>query len=163
MFKLNEAKYKNALLYLASKTGKGTIRGKKRLCKLLYFLDFDFFEKFERPFTGDVYKKLPMGPFPIYLDAIVDEMKKEDSLGVGSYKTGRGYNPTFIYKAKREPDVSVFSREEKKMLNRIAEVYGDKTGTELEALTHKEAPFLAVEDNEVIPYELSFYRGTNFA
>jgi len=46
------------------------------------------------------------------------------------------------------------------MLKRIVEKYGDKTGSELEVLTHKEAPYLAVEEAEEIPFELAHYRGT---
>jgi len=33
---------------------------------------------------------------------------------------------------------------------------------ELENLTHMEAPFVGTEDKKEIPYELSFYRGTEF-
>lgn len=160
MFKLNERKYKNALLYLANKIEKGTIRGKKKIYKLFYFLDFDFFEHFERPITGDVYHKLPMGPAPYYLDAIATEMQEEGSLKIGTYKVGRGYHDTFIYKALKKPDISVFSKEEIKTLDKIVRLYGDKNGLELEALTHKEAPYVATEEGEEIPYELSFYRGS---
>jgi len=35
-------------------------------------------------------------------------------------------------------------------------------GKELENLTHMEAPFVGTEDKKEIPYELSFYRGTEF-
>ena len=39
---LNEKKYENAILYLTQKLG-GEVRGKKKLAKLLYFADFDFY------------------------------------------------------------------------------------------------------------------------
>ena len=45
MPKINEKKYKEIVLYLVGKLG-GEIRGKKKLAKLLYFVDFDFYEKF---------------------------------------------------------------------------------------------------------------------
>jgi len=44
MTKISEKKYKEIILYLAEKLG-GEIRGKKKLAKLLYFVDFDFFFK----------------------------------------------------------------------------------------------------------------------
>ena len=50
MPKINEKKYKNIILYFFSKLG-GIIRGKKKLAKLLYFADFDFFEKYENFFN----------------------------------------------------------------------------------------------------------------
>jgi len=160
MYKLNERKYRNVILFLARKLGK--VWGKKKFYKLLYFLDFDFFEKHEKPITGDIYHKLMMGPAPSYFDAIVDELFKEGLLEVSKGRSGPGYNDAYIYKALVEPDTSVFSEEEIKMMNRIIKVYGGKSGTQLEILTHKEAPYLAVGESEEIPLELSHYRGTVF-
>lgn len=162
MFKLNENKYRNAVLYFTSKVGTGAVWGKKKLYKLFYYLDFDFFEKYEKPITGDIYHKLPMGPAPSYLEAFIEELKKEGSLEVSRRTIGIGYKDTIVYKALKSPDLSIFSKEELKMLERIVRQYGNKTGTELETLTHKEAPYLAVEDGEEIPYELANYRGTDF-
>ncbi len=45
--KIDEKKYKNAILFFAKKIQNGTL-GKLKLMKLLYFLDFDFFEKYGR-------------------------------------------------------------------------------------------------------------------
>lgn len=162
MFKLNEKKYKNVILYFASKISNGCVFGKKKAYKLCYYLDFDFFEKFEKPITGDIYHKLQMGPAPAYFDAIASELKKEGLLSIKPKSTGLGYKDTIVYKALKEPDMNVFDKEEIKMLERIVKKYGNKTGKELENLTHKEAPYLAVEEGEEIPFELAHYRGTNF-
>lgn len=162
MFKLSEKKYQNAILFLSKNSGQGSVWGKKKMYKLLYFLDFDFFEKYERPITGDVYHKLQMGPAPYYFDAMVDELVENRQLKVGRGKSGPGYNDAYVYKALKDPDLSVFDKEEIKMLKRVLGKYGDKTGTQLETLTHKEAPFLAVKAGEEMPLELAHYRGTNF-
>jgi uncharacterized phage-associated protein len=162
MIKLNEQKYRNIILFLAKKCDHGSVWGKKKMYKLLYYLDFDFFEKFEKPITGDVYHRLQMGPAPSYFDAIVDEMIKEGKLKLTKRKSGLGYNDAFVYQALQDPDLSVFNKEEIKMLKRIVKKYGKKTGTQLENLTHKEAPYLAVNDGEEIPLELAHYRGTDF-
>lgn len=162
MFKLNEKKYRNAILYFASQIGKGSVWGKKKIYKLFYFLDFDFFEKYERPITGDIYHKLQMGPAPSYFDVIANDLRKQRLLDIAKRETGLGYNDTIIYKALKKPDLSVFNKDEISMLKRIVKKYGDKTGTELELLTHKEAPYLAVEEGEEIPLELAHYRGTVF-
>ncbi len=162
MFKLNEEKYRNAILYFASKVGKGSVRGRKKMYKLFYYLDFDFFEKYEKPITGDVYHKLQMGPAPSYLDAIVSDLAKENLLSVTKRKTSPGYKDTVVYKALKKPDLGVFNAKELETLKKVAKKYGDKTGTELEVLTHKEAPYLAVEEGEEIPLELAHYRGTDF-
>jgi len=163
MFKLNEKKYRNAILYLASKAGRGSVWGKKKMYKLFYFLDFDSFEKHEKPITGDIYHKLQMGPAPSYFDVLADGLKKEKLLSITKRRTGLGYKDTIVYRALGKPDMSVFNEEEIKMLKRIAKKYGDKTGAELEKLTHKEAPYLAVKEGEEMPLELAHYRGTVFA
>ncbi|MBI3955557.1 SocA family protein [Candidatus Gottesmanbacteria bacterium] len=159
-YKLNEMKYKNAVLYIAKHIGKGTIIGKKKLYKLFYFLDFDFFEKYDKPFTGDIYHKLPMGPAPSYLDAIIIDMRKKGLIKIAKQKNSPGYDDSYVYQALTDPDLNQFTKEELHMLDRIIQLYGSKTGNELEKMTHKEAPYLAVREGEEIPLELAHYRGT---
>jgi len=162
MFKLNEKKYRNVILYFAKNVGSGSVWGKKKMYKLLYYLDFDFFEKYEKPITGDIYHKLQMGPAPSYFDAIAFELKREGKLKISRGKTGAGLNDAVVYKALVRPDRNAFTEQEKKMLNRIIKLYGNKSGAQLEALTHKEAPYLAVDEGEEMPLELAHYRGTKF-
>ncbi len=162
MPKISEKKYKETVLYLAQKLG-GEIRGKKKLAKLLYFVDFDFFEKFQKHFIGDTYKALPMGPFPITMEKVLAEMSNEEKIVVKSQQDIVGYNPTEIYEAKEEPTKDFFSKDEKSILDRVVLKYGHLTGKQLEDLTHAEAPYIGTAPNKEIAYELAFYRGTNLA
>lgn len=158
---LHTEKYKQAILYLCSKLGK-EVRGKKKLAKLLYFVDFDFFEKNQKYFTGDTYKAFPMGPFPISLESITKKMVKEKMLSIESVAERDGYLPTEVYVCTQDPDISSFSQEEKEMLDRVILKYGHLNGKQLEQLTHAEAPYIGTEPKKDIPYELAFYRGTEF-
>lgn len=158
---LNRKKYQNAVLYLCRKLG-GEVRGKKKLAKLLYFADFDLYEKRQRPLTGDVYKAFPMGPLPSAFEEVTAEMAKKKLLAVENIKERDDYNATEVYRCIAEPDASVFDAEEKKMLDRVATKYGHLNGKQLEELTHAEAPFIGTELRKEIPYELAFYRGTDF-
>lgn len=159
---LHRKKYQQIILYFCRKLG-GEIRGKKKLAKLLYFADFDFFEKNQNPITGDIYKAFPMGPFPASLEDITSTMKKRKMLEVEVANEREGYIPTEVYRCIAEPDESVFSKEEKKMLDRIITKYGHLNGKQLEDLTHGEAPYVGTELKKEIPYELAFYRGTDFS
>lgn len=159
---INKKKYQNTILYLCQKLG-GEIRGKKKLAKLLYFIDFDFYEKYEKAITGDVYKALPMGPFPMELEKITSEMSKKKILEVSSIKEREGYISTETYKCITIPDISVFNKEEIKMIDRVITKYGHLNGKQLEELSHAEAPYIATKLKSEISYELSFYRGTDFA
>jgi uncharacterized phage-associated protein len=159
---LHRKKYQNAVLYLCWKL-KGEVRGKKKLAKLLYFVDFDLYEKYQKSITGDVYRALPMGPVPSALEEITNEMTKKKMLGIEQVEEKDGYNPTEVYKSLTEPDLSVFDDNEKKMLDRIVIKYGHLNGKQLEELSHAEAPYIGTELRKDIPYELAFYRGTDFS
>ena len=158
---LHRKKYLNAVLYLCRKL-KGEVRGKKKLAKLLYFADFDLYEKSQKSITGDVYRALPMGSVPSALEEITAEMTKKKMLDVEQVEEREGYNPTEVYKCITDPDLSVFDDEEKKMLDRIVIKYGYLNGKQLEELSHAEAPYIGTELRKEIPYELAFYRGTDF-
>jgi len=159
MPKISEKKYQEIILYLAEKLG-GEIKGKKKLAKLLYFVDFDFFEKFQKSLTGDTYKALPMGPFPVTMEKILADMANEKKIVIKLEKERADYNPTEIYRAK-EKTKGIFSKDEQQILDRVVLKYGHLTGKQLEDLTHAEAPYIGTAPNQEIAYELAFYRGTN--
>lgn len=158
-YTLDKDKYKAAFLYIARALGK--IEGKKKAYKLFYFLDFDYYEAYEKPFTGDTYKALPMGPVPIYFDGIVHELIKEGKVEIKkTRKFSIHDNDTVTYEPKAGPSFN-FSSQEKRMLDRIIRIYGQNTGKMLENISHSEAPYNAVELYQIIPYEYSIYRDTN--
>jgi len=159
MFKIREKKYKEVILYLAEKLG-GEIKGKKKLAKLLYFVDFDFYEKFQKSLTGDVYKALPMGPFPVTMEKVLADMVNEKKIIIKLKKERADYNPTEIYRAEKKTEEN-FSKEEQKILDRVVLKYGHLSGKQLEDLSHAEAPYIGTAPNQEIAYELAFYRGTN--
>ncbi len=157
-FTLDKNKYKAAILYMANSLGQ--IEGKKKAYKLLYFLDFDFYEAYEKPFTGETYKALDMGPAPHYFAGIMDELVKEGKIKIENVrKSPTHQNDTVIYKPLKTADFN-FSADEKKMLDRVLHLYGSQTGKSLEILSHAEAPYNAVDLYQIIPYEYSLYRDT---
>jgi len=160
---LNRKNYQESILYFCWKLGK-EVRGKKKLAKLLYYLDFDYYEKYQKYFIGETYKKLPMGPFPVCLEEVTVGMVKRKQLIIEKIDEWDGYNPTEVYRISDKLNMSMFSFSvpEKKMLDRIIKKYGHLNGRQLENLTHSEAPYVGTEEKKTIPYELSFYRGTDF-
>ncbi len=159
---IHKTKYQQIILYLCQKLG-GEVKGKKKLAKLLYFVDFDFFEKYQHSITGDTYKALPMGPVPSALDQITADMTNKKMIEIKKVEEREGYIATEVYHCIAKPDISVFTDEEKKMLDRVATKYGHLNGKQLEELTHNEAPYIGTELKKEIPFELSYYRGTDFS
>lgn len=164
MSKIAKQKYENAILYLCSAVG-GSLYGKKKLAKLLYYVDFDRYEfnESERSITGDTYKAWKMGPVPQAFSEIIDDMQKEGLLSVKEEEQATGYLPTSVYSAIKKPDLSVFDDDDLKILQHVAVKYGKLTGKQLEDLTHAEAPYIGTQPNDEIIYELAFYRGTDFS
>lgn len=155
----DKEKYKAAFLYLAHKLGK--IECKKKACKLFYFLDFDYYEAYGKSFTGDIYKAYPMGPVPMYLNAVIEELEKEKAVKVDKIRALPNHdNDTVIYEPKNNNEYK-FTIEEIRMLDRVARIYGNLTGKDLENLSHSQAPYNAVSAYEVIPYEFTYYRDTS--
>jgi len=156
MVKLNDKKYKAAFMYLLNELEK--IQGKKKACKLLYFLDFDFFEAYDKSFTGETYYKYNLGPFTKYFEDSIKELEKEGYVETEKIRMSPAHNnDTNIYKAKKKLAYK-FDDNEKRMLKRIARIYGVQSGKELEDLSHTEAPWQAVEMCQSIPYEFAYYR-----
>jgi uncharacterized phage-associated protein len=162
MSKIHEKKYENAILYFAYKLG-GILKGKKKLAKLLYFVDFDYYEKYEEHFTGDEYRAQPMGPLPIHMSKIVSKLEQEKRIKIDYEKIVGVENKCEVYEAIKKPDLTVFSKQEKAMLERVVKIYGGLSGGQLENLSHQEAPYTGTSLGQPIMYELALYRGTDFS
>jgi len=158
-------KYQNTILYLCKALG-GSVVGKKKLAKLLYYIDFDRYEYKEsmQSVTGDTYKHWKMGPVP---DSYTKHLKSLEESGKLEKRlrdnNGVYDHPTEVFTCVAEPDMTVFDEDDIAILNRVVRNYGGLNGKELEILTHQEAPYVATEPDEVIPYDLSFYRETDFS
>jgi uncharacterized phage-associated protein len=157
--KINYSKYEATIKYLLSKMG--SIEGKKKLNKLFYYIDFDYFELKDKSITGDFYQKWKMGPVPVSLSTVLDGM---DCIKIDKKKALPHHeNDTVVYslnKSISEEDIVYLDRDEKKMIDRVIKNYGSMTGKNLEILSHSEAPYNAVDDRETIPYEYAYYRDT---
>lgn len=163
MTTIDKAKYKNTILFLCDKLG-GKIEGKKKLYKLLYYVDFDRYQYNEsmKSVTGEVYKKLPMGPVPDHGKDLLVEMSNDGILDISTEEQYPGFLPTTVYSSSVKPDMDVFDKDDIAILHMVAAKYGHLNGKQLEDLTHNEAPYIASDDMCEIPYELTFYRNTDF-
>ena len=165
MSKNSQSKYDNTILYLCKSLG-GSVVGKKKIAKLLYYIDFDRyeFEESMQSVTGDTYKHWKMGPVPDNYTVRIDSLEVQGKLGHKSVDSGPEYQyPTEVFTCLSEPDLSVLDDVDLSIINHVVKKYGALSGKELEILTHKEAPYIATEPNEAIPYDLAFYRGTDFS
>jgi uncharacterized phage-associated protein len=156
MVKINEKKYKNIILFFSSKIQNGTL-GKLKVMKLLYFLDFDFFEKYKKSVTGDEYLRFENGPVPRMAEKIIREMNGSE-IKITRKKIAEGYNDQQLIQPLKAFDIKLFTSEEILMMEEIADKWEKFTGSEMKMASHGEAPWIATKPNDVIDYNLAFYR-----
>lgn len=153
----NITKFKEVLLYVLSKVGGKPNVGEVVIYKLLYFIDFDFYEKFEEQLIGATYIKNHYGPTPIEFKAIVDDMIKNGEI----VKVKEKYfsYPQTKYLPVREPDLTKL--KDARELHHIDEVIarlGDKNAVELSDYSHEDIPWVIAKENQPLDYEAVFYR-----
>jgi transcriptional regulator with XRE-family HTH domain len=154
--KLKVDKFKDILLYILEKcAGKPNI-GETLLYKLLYFSDFNYYEIYEEHLTGAEYRKLPFGPVPQKLDSIIKQMIA--SKMIERFKTEYHGYPQTRYIPLIKPNLKSFKASEKDVLDKVIEQYSDWSASAISEYSHKDMPWLASKDGEVIDYELAFYR-----
>lgn len=156
MPKINPKKYKNVVLFFAKRIQNGTL-GKLKMMKLLYYLDFDFFEKYGRSVTGDEYLRFENGPVPRMAEKFLKEMNGKE-IKITKRKVADGYNDQMHIEALADFDVNVFEKEELVMLEEIAGKWEKFSGSEMKNASHGEAPWIATKPDDVIDYNLALYR-----
>lgn len=159
MIKFNKEKFKNTVLYFAKYGGKNV--GKKKLAKLLYFIDFTLYELREKSLTGINYKKMYYGlmPEPKIFYSELDRLQAKKIIDIQPKIIINYFEHLII--PKENPKMDVFDDKEKEWLKKVAERYYNRNAKELEQIMKSEPPYQMVEkDGEPAPYHLAFYRNT---
>ena len=154
-FKFSSDKLKQAILLFIHTANNGLL-GKTKLFKMLYYADFDHFERTGSPITGETYLRYEHGPFPEHGDRTLKMLSDEELIGNGSAWAGKylqyTYEPLALF------DLSVFAPEEVKTLVDVLHKWEKHNATEMVAATHGEAPWIATSDRQHISYSLAYYR-----
>ncbi len=149
-------KFKNVLLYMLERcAGKPNV-GETVLYKLLYFVDFNYYEVYEEHLTGANYRKLPYGPVPQNLDAIFSQMLEKGELQ--RIKTNYHGYPQTRYLPLEKADLRQLKASEKEIIDRVIDQMSDWSAATLSDYSHGDKPWKASKDGEEINYELAFYR-----
>lgn len=158
---LHVDKFKNILLYILSQcAGKPNV-GETVLYKLLYFSDFNYYELYEEHLTGATYRKLPYGPVPQKIDSVISQMIDERQLK--RVKTDFHGYPQTRYLPLVKADLTQLKASEKEMVDRVIEQMSDWSATAISNYSHKDMPWVATKEGEVVNYELVFYRDAPYS
>lgn len=156
VLRFNAEKFKEVLLYVLEKVGAKPNIGETALYKILYFIDFDYFEKHGKYLTGATYMKNHYGPTPKQFKPITDEM-------IAGGELERVNSKYFQYEQKkylphRKADLERFNGIEIEHIDDVLARLSDKNGSELRTYSHDDIPWIATEDQKDIDYKLVFQR-----
>jgi len=157
----NLEKFKEVLLYILKEVGSKSNIGVTTIYKLFYFIDFNFYEKYEEQLIGATYRKNRYGPTPLEFQEIVNKMIKEKE--ITRIKSKYFQYPQTKYLPLKRPDLSKFKANEIKVIDDVLNFLSDLNASQISAYSHNDIPWLTTEDQEIIEYESVFYRTSQYS
>lgn len=157
----NLQKFKEVFLYLLTKVGNKPNIGESVLNKLFYFIDFDYYEKYEEQLIGATYIKNHFGPTPCEFKKIIDEMKKNKE--IETIKSTYFKFPQTKYLPLRQPNLSVLSAQELELIDDVLHRLSDKSAADISKYSHEDIPWKVHQDGDKISYESVFYRDEKYS
>ena len=156
-------KMKNLILYILGKCGQRPNIGKTVLNKLLYFSDFNFYEKDgEHSISWLMYQKLPFGPVPQHIEQILAEMIADGEIFAFDGTFWEHSQKRLI--PQKEADLSAFSIIEIHEVDAVISTLGDKTAKWISDFSHEDTPYKATKNmGDIISYGLAYYRTPQYS
>ena len=154
-------KFKEVLLYVLERIGARPNIGEAVVCKLMYFIDFDFYEKFEEQLIGAKYIKNHFGPTPVAFPEIVAQMEKDGDLVQVTKKYFQHDQKKYL--PRRFANFSNFSAREKELIDWEIERFKDFNAAKMRDYSHKDVPWIGTDDLQPINYEAVFSRTDEFS
>lgn len=151
-------KLRNLLFYLLELVGGRPNVGETVLYKLLYFCDFDHYEKKGKPITGMTYLRLQFGPVPRrkQFEEVITQMLQEKKLQRIEHEY---YDmPQVRYIPLSEPDTDILSNEERRTIESVVQKLAHMNARQIEEYVHGDAPWEVTEHQKVIDYNLVAWR-----
>ena len=151
----NLEKFKEVLLHIFNKVGSKPNIGETVIYKLLYFMDFDFYEKYEEQLVGATYIKNRYGPTPVEFQKIAEGMIEKEIIRV---KDKYFDFPQTKYLPLRKPDLSKLKAHEIEVIDNVLNKLSDMNASQISEYSHNDVPWLTTGEGGIIEYESVFYR-----
>ncbi len=149
-------KFKEVLLYILERVGGKSNVGMGVVYKLLYFIDFDYYEKFEEQLIGATYIKNHFGPTPVEFIKVAKQLVDREELV--EVKNKYFDKEQTKYLPRRSANLSKLTAQEIKHIDGVLARLSDKNASEMRDYSHKDVPWIVAEDGKPIEYESVFYR-----
>lgn len=175
-FKDKNYKLKQLILYISSK-----LLGKQNfwetlLNKLLYFIDFDYYERTWSMITDEEYVKLPYGPVPKCMKEVIEDMQNKWQIKVASRQYFGRMQKTIIPLLDSDVDfldiIDIKNHKSdknytpyddlphpRKIIKETLDRYGSRNADSLSSWSHNDIPYQSTKKiGETISPGLVFYR-----
>ena len=152
----NMGKFREILLYILQKIGAKPTVGETVLYKILYFIDFDFYEKFEEQLMGLKYIKNHHGPSPVGFTQMIAKMEKDGDLVRVRSRYFQYDQKKYI--PRREPDLAKIDSRELQHIDMELARLSDMNAVQIREYSHEDIPWKVHKMGEQLEYEYAFYR-----
>lgn len=152
----NLQKFREVLIYILNRVGAKPNIGEMVVYKLLYFIDFDYYEKYEDQLIGATYMKNKYGPTPLEFRKVVDQMIAKGELI--EVKNKYFEYPQRKYLPRRKPDLGILKGNEMEIIDSVLNRFSEMNAREISDYAHDDVPWLTTEEGKTIEYEAVFYR-----
>ncbi|WP_458404083.1 type II toxin-antitoxin system antitoxin SocA domain-containing protein [Methanobrevibacter sp.] len=153
--RINEDKYVDLIMYILFKCLNKPNLGKTVLCTVMYFIDFDYYERYGEFLTKETYIKSRKGIKPKHFRKVTEELigKKQLFLRHEPYftRTIHRYYPTVIPTLK-------FSEKELEVINSSIQNLSDSNATAITRFAWHDQPLINTKLGEEIDYDDVFLR-----
>lgn len=154
-------KFKEVLLYILAEVGSKPNVGQSVINKLLYFIDFDYYEKYEEQLIGAHYLRNHFGPTPCELVKVVRDMKNNGEIEEVKSKFFKYEQKKYL--PLRKPNLENLTAREIEHIDDVLCRLSDKTASEIKNYSHDDIPWKIHKDGEKIDYESVFYRDEKYS
>ena len=150
------AVFRQVVIYVLDKVAELPNIGETTLHKLLYFIDFDYYEKFEENLMGETYIKNHFGPTSKNLIMVLGQMEDNGVIRryLGNYH-GRAQNRVEVLQKSAPTDLIEPFIEH---IDHVLAKHSGKTAKDLTEFSHGDTPWICAVESEYISYESVFYR-----
>ncbi len=149
----NRKKTKNVILYFAERQSPY----KTKMNKLLYYTDFVHFRNTAQSITGLRYVAIPHGPVPNHFEYLFEAFVEEGIIFKVTTMTNFGELEQILPSEEVHFDPSIFSATELETLDYVANLFKDKSASEIADISHREPAWKEnIEGKKIIPFSYAF-------
>lgn len=160
-YKFNKEKFKELIIYILNKIASHPEFNEQTLHKILFLIDFEHYETYNKHFTGETYLRRKNGPYPRDYKLIISEMIKSQE--ITRIEDEHFVFPFIKYLPLRKPELEKFNGIEIKTIESVLFEISDLTFDEIKLKCDMEHGAIRTKIGQVIEYDVRALDIDNFS